>query len=231
MITRAGDEPTPHWPLGAVVFDLDGVLIDSESSWDAARKTVVAQTGGRWQPAATEEMMGMSSSEWSQYLRHELGVQLEPEEISRRVVATLLAGYREHLPLLHGAVGTVNRMAAQWRLALASSANRPVIDAVLDASGLAGSFAATVSGDEVAHGKPAPDVYLEAAAKLGVDPVHAAAVEDSSNGMRAAAGAGMFVVAIPNREYPPEREAMSLAGLVLESLDELTPEVLSDSVR
>jgi HAD superfamily hydrolase (TIGR01509 family) len=217
--------------IGAVVFDLDGVLVDSESVWDAARRAVVAQTGGRWRPGATTTMMGMSSSEWSRYLHDELGVPLEPAEINERVVADLLARYRRQLPLLPGAVAAVKRLAARWPVAIASSANRPVIDTVLDAAGLTGEFSATVSGDEVARGKPAPDVYLEAARKLGIDPASTAAVEDSTNGLRAAAAAGMVVVAAPNREFPPEADALALADLVVESLDELTPEAILASLQ
>jgi HAD superfamily hydrolase (TIGR01509 family) len=217
--------------IRAVVFDLDGVLVDSESVWDAARRAVVAQTGGRWRPGATTTMMGMSSSEWSRYLHDELGVPLEPAEINERVVADLLARYRRQLPLLPGAVAAVKRLAARWPVAIASSANRPVIDTVLDAAGLTGEFSATVSGDEVARGKPAPDVYLEAARKLGIDPASTAAVEDSTNGLRAAAAAGMVVVAAPNREFPPEADALALADLVVESLDELTPEAILASLQ
>ncbi len=210
-------------PLRAVVFDLDGVLVDSESVWDAARRAVVQETGGHWLNDATRAMMGMSSPEWSRYLHDELGVPLTPDEISRRVVARLLARYRDHLPLLPGAVDAVRRLAACWPLGLASSANRPVIDTVLDRAGLTDSFSASVSGEEVARGKPAPDVYLEAASKLGVDPLMAAAVEDSSNGLRAAAAAGMVVIAVPNRDYPPDPAALDLAALVISSLGELTP--------
>jgi len=208
------------------VFDLDGVLIDSEAAWDASRRAVVAEGGGRWRDSATRAMMGMSAPEWSRYLRDELDVPLDPEDIDARVVARLLDGYRRELPLLPGAVDAVRRLAAQWPLGLASSANRPVIDTVLEAAGLSDSFAATVSGEEVAHGKPAPDVYLAAASKLGADPANTAAVEDSSNGLRAAAAAGMLVVAIPNREFPPSQDALGLAGLVIRSLDELTPEAI-----
>lgn len=212
--------------LQAVIFDLDGVLLDSEGAWDAARRAVVADAGGHWRPEATRATMGMSSPEWSRYLRDELGVPLAPEEISDRVVARLLAGYERRLPLLPGAVAAVERTAARWPLGLASSANRPVIDAVLAASGMADRFTATVSAEEVAHGKPAPDVYLAAAQKLGVDPRRAAAVEDSSNGLRAAAAAGMLVVAMPNRDFPPSEDALALASVVLTSLDELSPEVI-----
>lgn len=212
--------------LEAVFFDLDGVLLDSEGAWDAARRAVVAETGGRWRPDATTAMMGMSAAEWSRYLRDQLAVPLGAEEISRRVVAYLLSGYARKLPLLPGAVSAVRRLAARWPLGLASSANRPVIDAVLSASGLAACFATTVSGDEVDRGKPAPDIYLTAAANLGVTPARAAAVEDSTNGLRAGAAAGMLVVAVPNRAFPPSADAVALSAVVLESLDELTPDVL-----
>jgi HAD superfamily hydrolase (TIGR01509 family) len=214
--------PTLYEP-DAVFFDQDGVLIDSEGAWDAARRAIVAEHGGRWRPEATRAMMGMSAPEWSRYVRDELGVELEPSEISDQVVARLLAGYERELPLLPGAVAAVRRIAARWPVGLASSANREVIDAVLDASGLAGTFGATVSGEEVARGKPAADIYLEAARRLGVDPTRSAAVEDSTNGLRAAAAAGMLVVALPNREFPPADEALALASVVLDSLDELSP--------
>jgi len=210
----------------AVIFDLDGVLVDSESVWDQARRGVVADNGGSWKPQATTAMMGMSSPEWSRYLHDELGTALEPDEISSRVVQRVLDAYRREVPALPGAVDAVRRLASRWPLGLASSANRPVIDAVLEHTGLTACFAATVSGDEVRRGKPAPDVYLAAATKLGVDPAGAAAVEDSSNGLRSAAAAGMVVIAIPNREFPPAGDALALADLVLGSFGELTPEAI-----
>jgi len=222
--------PADRPPLDAVIFDLDGVLLDSEQVWDAARRAVVAATGGQWREDATRAMMGMSSPEWSRYLHDELGVPLDPTEINARVVEKLLARYEQGLPLLPGAREVVPRLAQRWPLALASSANRPVIDAVLRRAGFATYFKATVSGEEVAHGKPAPDVYLEAARRLGVDRTAAAAVEDSSNGLRAAAAAGMLVIAVPNREYPPASGALALAELIVDSLDELTAEAILAAV-
>lgn len=215
--------------VDAVIFDLDGVLIDSESVWDAARRAVVADCGGTWTETATRAMQGMSSPEWSRYLRDELGVPLDPDEISRLVVERMLASYKREVPLLPGAVQAVRRLAERWPLGLASSSNRPVIDAALQSAGLTECFSVTVSGDEVDHGKPSPDVYLAAAHKLAVDAGRAAAVEDSSNGLRAAAAAGMLVIAVPNREFPPAKDALALASLVVESVGELTPELIEDA--
>ena len=212
------------------MFDLDGVLVDSESVWDAARRSLVEETGGSWREGATRAMLGMSAPEWSRYVHDELGVPLEPEQIDAKVVARVLDEYRRKLPLLPGAVEAVKRIAARWRLGLASSANRPVIEAVLDGAGIRDCFAVVVSGDEVARGKPAPDVYLAALRELGVEPADAVAVEDSTNGLRAAAAAGMHVVAVPNREFAPSPDAVALAQLVIHSLDELTPESILDAV-
>jgi HAD superfamily hydrolase (TIGR01509 family) len=210
--------------IGAVVFDLDGVLIDSEAVWDAARREVAESHGGRWSEEVQREMMGMSSTEWSSYMHDRLGVQLPPQEISARVVSRLEQLYRKRLPLLDGARETVIALARVWRLALASSANRPIIELVLDLAGLTQEFAVTVSSEEVARGKPAPDVYLEAARRLEVAPSGCVAVEDSSNGIRSAAAAGMRVIAVPNPEFPPSPDALALAHDVLESLGQLTPE-------
>jgi HAD superfamily hydrolase (TIGR01509 family) len=208
----------------AVVFDLDGVLVDSEPAWDAARRAVIAESGGRWKEGATRAMMGMSSPEWSRYMSRELGAQLDPGEINERVVATLLAEYEANgASLLAGAYDAVRELAAHWPLGLASSANRGVIDTVLAAVGLVRCFAATVSAEEVARGKPAGDVYLAAAAALGVEPARAVAVEDSSNGLRAAAAAGLAVIAVPNASFPPTPDALELASVVIGSLTELTP--------
>jgi HAD superfamily hydrolase (TIGR01509 family) len=211
----------------AVVLDLDGVLVDSEEAWDAARRELVAERGGRWRDEATHDMLGMSSTEWSRYVRDELGVSdMTPEEISDDVVARLVAGYRRGLPLLPGAVEAVRALGGRWPLALASSSNKPVIALVLEQAGLDGVIRAWVSSEEVARGKPAPDVYLEAARRLGVDPARCAAVEDSSNGLRSAAAAGMAVVAVPMRAFPPAPDALALAAIEVDGIASVTPDVV-----
>jgi HAD superfamily hydrolase (TIGR01509 family) len=210
--------------IEAVVFDLDGVLVDSEGVWNAARKRVAQEHGGKWPADAQRAMMGMSSLEWSTYMHDELGVSLPAREISDAVVSRLEQLYGDHLPLLPGARQTVIDLAGVWPLGLASSANRPIIDLVLRLARLTKCFAATVSSEEVARGKPAPDVYLEAARRLGVPPRVCVAVEDSANGIRSGVAAGMAVIAVPNHEFPPGQDAVALADDVVDSLPELTPD-------
>jgi HAD superfamily hydrolase (TIGR01509 family) len=211
----------------AVVFDLDGVLLQSEEVWDAVRERYVRAAGGRYDDEVQRAMMGMSAPEWSRYLHEEAGVQEEPEDINRDVVERMLEAYRRELPLLPGAVEAVRRTAESFPLGLASSSNREVFEAVLDLAGIADCFSATVSSEEVRRGKPAPDVYLEAARRLGVEPERCAAVEDSHAGIRSAKSAGMRVVAIPNASYPPDNEALELADAVVRSLDDLTVSALT----
>ena len=170
--------------------------------------------------------MGMSSPEWSSYLHEEAGVREKPKEINRDVVELMLEAYRRDLPLLPGAKEAVRRAAAAFPLALASSSNREIFEEVLQLSGLADCFEATVSSEEVPRGKPAPDVYLEAARRLGVVPERCTAVEDSHAGISSAKSARMRVVAIPNASYPPGAETLGLADVVVDSLDDLTVEVL-----
>jgi HAD superfamily hydrolase (TIGR01509 family) len=212
--------------VAAVVFDLDGVLITSEALWTEKRRELAEQSGGRWLADAQEVMQGMSSPEWTVYMRDELQVPLSPREISDGVVAKLEVAYREHLPLIPGAVESVRILAERWPLALASSANREVIDLVLELSGLTGCFRATLSSEEVANGKPSPDVYLEAAGRLGVPAERCVAIEDSGNGIKAAHAAGMKVIAVPNPELPPAPHTLDLAEAEIETIAELTPELV-----
>jgi HAD superfamily hydrolase (TIGR01509 family) len=173
-------------------------------------------------------MMGMSAPEWSAYVRDTLGVPLAPGQISDRVVAHVLRGYEEGLPLLPGAEAAVARIAERWPIALASSSNREVIDRVMATSGWGDVFETWVSSEEVARGKPAPDVFLEALRRLGIrEPGDAAGVEDSHNGILAARAAELRVIAVPNAEFPPGPEALAAADEGLASLDELTPAVVT----
>jgi len=212
--------------IAAVIFDLDGVLVDSEAVWDEVRRRFTEENGGHWHSGAQRDMMGMSSVEWSRYVRDRLGVQMEPEQISEAVANAVAEVYREQLPLLPGALESVRALAAEWPLGLASSSNSHVIDLVLELAGIADDFQATVSSEEVRAGKPAPDVYLEAAKRLGVALSACAAIEDSTNGLRSARAAAMAVIAVPNRDFPPDPDALELADVVLDSLTELTPEVI-----
>ena len=211
----------------AVVFDLDGVLIDSERAWDAVRRAVTAARGGAWTSAATRALQGMSTPEWSRYLVEQLAAAGPPEELAAQVVEEMVEGYRADLPLLPGAVEAVRGLAARWPLGLASSSPPGVISSVLATAGLDGLFRAVVSSDEVARGKPAPDVYQAAARLLGVPAAACVAVEDSANGLRSAAAAGMTVIAVPNPHFPPPPDALALATVVLPTVADLTPDVVA----
>ena len=213
----------------AVVFDLDGLLLDTEQVWDDVREGLVRERGGRWHDRAQADMMGMSSTEWSRYLHDELGLAEPPEELNRIVVERMEERYRQQLPLVDGAAEAVRRLAGRWPLGLASSSNRPLIDLALDLMGVADLFRATVSSEEVDRGKPAPDVYLEAARRLGVKPENAVAVEDSASGIRSAKAAGMGVVAIPNAHFPPPDDVLELADVRLGSLAALTPDAVESA--
>lgn len=208
--------------IEAVLFDLDGVLVDSEPVWEQVRRRVVAEHGGRWDADTQDRLMGMSTGEWARYLSEDLGVALTPDQVASVVVEAMADRYREHLPLLPGAVDAVTRMAGRWPLGLASSSPRSLIETVLDAAGLRPAFGAVVSTEEIARGKPAPDVYLKVAGLLNTPPAACAAVEDSSNGLRSAAAAGCAVIAVPHPKYPPAPDALAAVRLVLRGLPELT---------
>jgi HAD superfamily hydrolase (TIGR01509 family) len=211
----------------AVIFDMDGVIVDSEQVWDEVRELYARESGATYTESATRDMMGMSSVEWSRYMAEVLGVPGTPEEINAAIVERMLERYGEAPPLIPGAVDAVRACAAKWPLAVASSSNPELIAVVLDAAGLRDVLPVAVSSQEVARGKPAPDVYLEAASRLGVDPAACVAVEDSHNGIRSAKAAGMRVIAVPNPHFPPGDAALADADVVIGSIDELTVEVVS----
>jgi HAD superfamily hydrolase (TIGR01509 family) len=213
--------------IEAVVFDLDGVLVDSEPVWEHVRRGLVEGHGGHWAADAQQRLMGMSTHEWARYLSEDLGIGLPPDQVARLVIRAMAGQYQHHLPLLPGAVDAVRRMAERWPLGLASSSPPALIHAVLTTAGIAPLFKTTVSTEDVAQGKPAPDVYLTVASRLGVAPGAAAAVEDSSNGLRSAAAAGLHVIAVPRPEYPPAADALDQAQAVLGGLDELTVDLVA----
>jgi HAD superfamily hydrolase (TIGR01509 family) len=206
----------------AVIFDLDGVLLDSEQRWNEAKESLVHETGGRWRPEAARVMMGMSSTEWAAYLRDELEVPMAVGDISRDVVRRMKEGYQRRLPLLPGAREAVRSLGSRWPLALASSSNREIIDLALALAGFGDAFRVTVSSEEVERGKPAPDVYLQAARGLGVEPARCVAIEDSANGLRSAAAARMTAIAVPNPHYRPEADALSLAAATVSTVGDVT---------
>jgi beta-phosphoglucomutase-like phosphatase (HAD superfamily) len=213
-------------PIEAVVFDLDGVIVQSEELWDAARRELAEEHDIEWPGDATDAMMGMSSKEWSSYMHDEVGVPDPPDEINRKVLAWVEKRYRDDLPWIPGAREAVRRIGEYFPLGLATSSNREIIDIVVEVGGFEELLKVTVSSEEVERGKPAPDVYLEATKRMGVDPRKSAAVEDSTNGLLAAKAAGMRVIAIPNDAHPPAEKGLAAADVVLDSIDELVQGVV-----
>ena len=212
--------------IRAVVFDLDGTLVDTEAQWARAREALTTRSGGAWRPGAHEAMMGMSSSEWTRYMHEELAVPLGPPEILEAIIDELGALYRAELPLLPGALHAVDAAASVGPLAVASSSPAALIDLVLELAGVLERLAVTLSSEEVSRGKPSPDVFLEACARLGFAPQEVAAVEDSEAGLEAALAAGMRVVAVPSADFPPSAEVLGRVHAVLDTIERLTPAVL-----
>lgn len=214
--------------LEAIVFDMDGVLIDTEPIWEEVRRAYIDDLDGRWLPDTQDRLMGMSTAEWAEYLSTDLlDGRRTPAQVAEDVIDRMSARYADHLPLMPDAVDTVTRLSERFTLGLASSSPRKLIDVVLDHMGVTGLFRATVSTEEVQRGKPAPDGYLEAAARLGISPDDCAAIEDSSNGLRSAHAAGMTVIAVPHPRYPPAQDAIVLASYVADGLKDLTPELIT----
>lgn len=208
--------------MDAVIFDLDGVLVDSERAWDEVRRAVVAENGGSWTDEATRAMQGMSTPEWAHYLVEGLGVRLTAERVAAAVVGEMARRYADAPPVIDGAVDAVRAVAARDLVGIASSSPPVLITSFLEFAGLTSIVPVAVSSEEVTAGKPAPDVYLEAARRLDVDPRRCAAVEDSTNGLRSAHAAGMTVIAVPNPHFPPDPAVLSdTATVVLGAISEL----------
>ena len=213
--------------IEAVVFDLDGVIVDSEPVWEQVRRQVVAEHGGHWLPDAQQRLMGMSTGEWARYLSQDLGAGLPPPAVAAMVIERMRARYQDGAPLMPGAAGAVRELATRWPLGLASSSPPALIDAVLDGAALRECFRVALSTEQVNRGKPAPDIYLAVTGQLGFPPEACAAVEDSTNGLRSAAAAGLQVIAVPHPRYPPDPAALHVARLVLAGLAELTVQTVA----
>ena len=218
--------------IAAVIFDMDGVIVDSEIWWDEVRHRFAAERERSWTEEDRLAVMGANSRGWRRIMRERLRLD-EPEEgIERAIVDGVIERFeREGPPLIEGAVEAVRRIADRWPVAVASSAHREVIDAALQSVGLSDHLPVIVSSDEVEHGKPEPDVYLEAARRLGVAPEQCLVVEDSYNGVRSGRAAGMTVVLVPNRSIPPAEGTHELADVVLDSLADLDPAALQPANR
>lgn len=212
--------------FAAFIFDMDGVLTDTESIWDDVRRELAAEAGLAWPDEATAAMMGMSTPEWSAYLVHTVGMAGSPEQVAEEVIDAMANRYRDHLPVLPGAVDAVRRVAALLPIGLASSSPRRLIDTTLETMGIARLFTATVSTEEVERGKPSPDGYLRVCELIGADPSRSVCVEDSSNGIRAADAAGMTVIAVPQPFHEVRADALARAAAELATLDELDGELL-----
>lgn len=212
--------------MEAVIFDLDGVLVDSEQAWDEVRRSVVAEHSGAWTPEATRAMQGMSTPEWAGYLVDELGTDLTVEQAAELVVNEMARRYAEKPPVLPGAAETLRTVIDRHRVAIASSSPPVLIRAFLDSTGLAGTITVAVSSEEVSAGKPAPDVYQEAARQLGVSAQDCVAVEDSTNGLKAALAAGATVVAVPNPHFPPDAAVLASTAVALDDIRDL-PDALT----
>ncbi|AGM10610.1 HAD family phosphatase [Amycolatopsis keratiniphila] len=198
--------------MEAVIFDLDGVLVDSEKMWDEVRRAVVHEFHGTWREESTRAMQGMSTPEWAAYLAHDLGVQLRPSDVAQVVIDRMARRYAEKPPIIPGAPGVVREVAKHWPVAIASSSPPLLIKAFLDITRL--PVPTAVSSEQVGAGKPAPDVYLKAAELLGAEPKNCAAVEDTTNGLRAALAAGMTVYAVPNPHFPPDPAVLEQTTVV-----------------
>ena len=218
--------------IAAVIFDLDGVIVDSEIWWDEVRQRFAAERGRPWGEADRIAVMGANSRGWRRIMRERLALDEPEERIERAIVGGVVDRFAaEGPPIIEGAAEAVRRIADGWPVAVASSAHRDVIDAALRSVGLTEHLPVIVSSDEVEHGKPEPDVYLEAARRLGVAPERCLVVEDSYNGVRSGRAAGMTVVLVPNRSIPPAEGTHELADLVLDSLADLDPAHVGPAVR
>ena len=212
--------------LSAVIFDMDGLLIDSEPKWDQARADMAARLGKSWNEDDHAAVMGVSTEEWARYMRDRWGLETSLDDIIQEVVERMRGIYNEQIPFREGAVKAVDSAAAHYRTALASGSERSLIDLVTSSPELSGKLEVILSADQVERGKPHPDVYLETAKRLGVDPERCVCLEDSKNGVLSGLNAGMKVIAIPDERFPVDEEILARADAVLASLNEFSLDLL-----
>ena len=209
-------------PIQAVIFDLDGLLVDSEPCWDSVRKAWAVERGVLdWGPEDHRACMGVNTEVWAQHMTRRLSLELPLEAVIERVVADMRATYRRAIPYKPGAVAAVALAAAHFPVGLASGSEKSLIEIVVADPALRGKFAAVVCADDMPAGKPAPDVYLAAARQLGVDPAACVCLEDSGAGIQSGKAAGMRVIAVPDPRFPLKPALLALADLQLASLEEL----------
>ncbi|BDI08083.1 HAD family hydrolase [Sphaerotilus microaerophilus] len=219
--------------IQAVVFDMDGILIDSEVLWRQVREEFAADNGMVWNALDQESTMGCNTRMWSRIMVERLQLQerlgMDDAAIAKEIKARLLAKYEAHLPEREGAVASVLRVAQKYKVALASGSPNELATHVMKVTGLDQVFLATMYGDDVTHGKPAPDIYLEVLKKIGVAPEQAVGIEDSGNGIRSLRAARMGIVAAPGPEFPLSEEVLALADVRIEHMAEVNPELIEQA--
>ena len=213
--------------IQAIIFDLDGLLVDSEPCWDTARRQLAAEVGRDWNLDDKRACMGVSTTEWATHMIKRLGLEMDAAQTAAVIVGKMREIYAREIPFLPGALAAVELAASCYPTALASGSERSLIATVIQDEALRGKFQAAVCTDDMPRGKPSPDVYLETARLLGVSPKYCVCLEDSGNGILAGLAAGMRVIAVPDAEFPPAPEVIERAHLVLDSLTEFTPDLLS----
>lgn len=208
--------------IEAVIFDMDGLLVDSEPVWDQARRAMAAQAGKDWNQDDHRACMGVSTLEWASYMIRRLELSLAPQEVADAIIARMVEMYRERIPFLPGALEAVDLAVRHYPAAVASGSPPRLIDVVVNSPALRGKFRVVVDSDGLPAGKPAPDVYLETARRLGIAPERCVCLEDSANGILAGKRAGMAVIAVPDPRFSPARQALEQADVVLSSLEEFS---------
>jgi HAD superfamily hydrolase (TIGR01509 family) len=214
--------------IEAVIFDMDGLLVDSEPLWQRARIEAFGAERLQWTTADQEAVMGSSTEAWANYLAEKLGHEFTPDQIIERVVSQMETYYHESIPFLPGAHAAIELVSQHYRMGLASGSSYRLINAVLDTTGWRDYFVEVLSADDLAQGKPAPDIYLEITRRMRVGVENVAIFEDSGNGILSGHAAGVKVIAVPGTYHRPHDETLAKADLVLNSLNEFDLAMLAD---